>query len=124
MPLREISPTRQVKGEDKRKWFASSTMDLIVWSNEIDEITGFQICYGKGNEEKAFTWTARNGFSHLKVDDGERKGELGRKASPVLTVDADCDVPAIVSLFRSEAENIPEDIRRFILSRTSEYASS
>lgn len=124
MPLKEISQTRQIKGEDKRRWFVSATMDLIVWSSEAGEITGFQICYDKGREEKAFTWTARKGFSHMRVDDGEGKGELGRKASPVLTVDSDCDAPAVAALFTSEAENLPDDIRQFVLSRIRGYVLS
>lgn len=120
MPLKEILPTRQVKGEEKRKWFSSVTMDLIVWLNEADEITGFQICYEKESEEKAFTWTGRKGVSHMLVDDGEGKGELGRKASPILAANAACDAPAIASLFKSEAENLPDDLQKFILSRIKE----
>ena len=79
--LKEYLQVRQIEGESKRRWFSDDYFDLIVWFDEQDEITGFQLCYDIHHVQRAVTWQKDSGFSHHKIDDGEnRPGKA--KASP------------------------------------------
>jgi hypothetical protein len=81
--LREVRKVRQIKGESRRRWFDDDYFDLIVWFGEEDEIVGFQLCYDRRGEQKAFTWQQEFGYMHHRVDQGEDKpGKL--KATPIL----------------------------------------
>ena len=83
--LREILNVSQVPGTHSR-WFASTFLDLIVWYDKDMAITGFQLCYDKGREEKALTWRRDSGYSHNKIDDGEGRA-YRQKMTPILVAD-------------------------------------
>lgn len=90
-------------------------MDLIVWlSGESDgEIVAFQLCYDKTRGEKALSWKAGPGFSHMTVDDGETNA--GKyKGSPLLTPDGAFDSAAVQRCFDAAAQALPDDIRDFV----------
>ena len=84
--LRELSHVRQISGGRPRRWFQSHDEDLIVWYAENGSIYGFQFCYGRNRKERALTWTAEQGFSHNKIDAGDRDG-MRYAGTPILVAD-------------------------------------
>jgi len=53
--LREIQEVSQNSGEPDRRWFSSTSMDLLVWVNQDEEIVSYQPTYDKPHTEKALT---------------------------------------------------------------------
>ena len=95
-------------------------MDLIVWYNrERTQITGFQLCYRKGTEEKAITWREREGYSHTTCDDGE--GDTGQyKMTPILIPDGPFDHRSVMELFQKNSENLEQELVGFISNKIKE----
>ena len=118
--LREILNVRQIKGEPLRRWFSSSHFDLIVWYGSPDSPTGFQLCYNTGKDEKALTWQAPEFYSHMGVDDGERR-PLRHKGTPILVVDGEFDAPSVIRHFLKEGKELPQDIAELIVSRLTQF---
>ncbi len=112
--------TRQISGEPPRRWFTSSTMDLVVWLDETGRLQAFQLCYGKPRQEHALTWSNATGFAHLRVDDGSPPG-LGHKNTPILLAE-EGKAPDLLSLFRACTTGLPEDIVRTVQARLREYS--
>ena len=54
--LVEIKNTKQRENECLRRWFNCSTMDLIVWFDEKENIFEFQLSYNKPHNEHALNW--------------------------------------------------------------------
>ncbi len=117
--LKEVSNVRQITGEGSRRWFTDQTFDLILWYDDKNEISGFQLCYDKKVRERALTWRKDKGFSHERVDDGELPGRM--KMSPVLAPDGSFDAAAIASRFHRESAEMDRDIARFVLATIAAY---
>jgi hypothetical protein len=113
--LRELPEVRQVRDEPRRRWFADDYFDLIVWSDQSGEISGFQLCYDLSGDERALTWRQTTGFSHQGVDDGELQRPY--KATPILVEDGSCDYAALAQLFRERSRNMDEQVARFVLGK-------
>ena len=111
--LREIKHVSQFPREPFRRWFAGSFMDLFVWYDDQRNITGFQLSYRKGEEEKSVTWYRDKGFTHETVDDGEARS--GRhKMSPILVPDGVFDREDVLDLFQSKSRPIEPEIVNFV----------
>ena len=121
--MKEIINVRQIPGETKRRWFCSAVMDLIVWINDKDIPTGFQLCYDKGQTERAITWTNLYGFTHMEVDDGESLFGAGYKATPVLISGGVIDTYMVNKLFLANGTHLPEDIANFVSDKLREFSS-
>jgi hypothetical protein len=113
--LRELAAVRQVLAEPERRWFADDYFDLIVWFDTKGEITGFQLCYDIPGEERALTWHRSKGFSHQRVDDGERQRPY--KATPILVAAGSCDYAAISQLFKERSRAIDEKVAKLVLDK-------
>jgi hypothetical protein len=88
-------------------------MDLTVWLDDRDEITGFELCYDKGKNERAVRWARDAGFIHERVDDGE--GRPGRyKATPVLLPDGLFEAKKISRSFHGNSRDIDQRIAEFV----------
>jgi len=111
--LREIRNIKQETGEPERRWFSSSDMDLITWHKGY-EITGFQLCYDKGRDEHALTWTSAHGFTHRRIEDGEQKGAR-HKMTPILVPDGTVDLKRIRDQFDEASSEIDPELRGFVL---------
>lgn len=112
-PLREIRFVRQVEGERRRRWFTSETMDLIVWIDETWAPVAFQLCYDKGTNERALTFSADGKVSHERVDDGE-SDRAPLKATPVLIVGGYFDPIRVKRLFDEASLDLPKPILAFV----------
>ena len=120
--LKEIKNVRQVPGERPRRWFTSTTMDLVVWCDEADCPIGFQFCYDKGNVERALVWDAKSGFAHMTVDDGEASGGMYYKATPILVADGRFDAVRVSALFEADSVHMPIGLKKFIAEKINSYA--
>ena len=115
--LKEIRDVRQNPGEGFRRWFRDDRFDLIVFypSREMEEIKGFQLCYGKENGERVLTWLKSRGYRHNKVDDGEIP--YRNKMSPILVKDGIFDPDSVLGEFREAAAEVDAEITEVVESR-------
>ena len=111
-PLLELKPTRQVKGEPRRRWFASPGADLIVWLLDDGAFHGFQFCYDKEGDEHALTWMEGHGYSHMAVDTGSVFG--WGSGTPLLVPDGVIEADRILELFRGESTLLPPEYASFV----------
>lgn len=118
--LRELSDTRQVPGEPRRRWFCSPELDLIVWVDDADEPVGFQLCYDKLLGERALTWRAGRGFDHAAVDNGEGM-PTKYKGTPILVADGAFDSRRVSDIFREASDEVSAPIRRFVTDTLGRY---
>jgi hypothetical protein len=114
--LREISETRQIRGEPRRRWFNSDAMDLYVWYDNEDAPLGFQLCYGKPNEERALTWFRPASYSHMRVDTGGPAGGQGR-GTPLLVVDGIFDPASVSAQFARLGAELPGDVQGLVAAK-------
>lgn len=122
--LKEITEVRQIEEEGFRRWFSDSYFDLIVWyaDESQGEIVGFQLCYDKPGVERAVTWRKGEGFSHDRIDDGERV--FNSKMSPVLAEDGAFDRAGVLERFEDAAGQVDPDLQAFIRIVLKEYPGS
>lgn len=118
--LREITATRQIPGERRRRWFRSTDMDLVIWLDAAGAPDGFQLCYNRLTDEHALTWNEAPGFTHLAVDDGEGP-DLPYKATPVLVADGTFPKAAVCARFAAQAEELPVDLRDYVTARHARH---
>ena len=117
--LREIKEISQKRGEPKKRWFTSLSMDLFVWLSEEEEIISYQLTYNKPHDEKALTWNREKGFSHSGVDDGSRSGK--HPGSPLLVKDGVIKPTKIISMLRKDAGDLKPWIKNFIVSGIEDH---
>lgn len=115
--LKEIRDAQQPAGEPLRRCFSDPQLDLYVWYGEGDHILQFQLCYDRGPDEKAFTWSATHGVVHHGVDDGSQSGRFTVKGTPILTGRRPLDVAPLISLFRTHGGKLEHDLYQFVLTR-------
>lgn len=118
--LREIQNVRQIPGEHRRRWFQSSSDELIVWYAADGSIQGFQLCYDRETRERALTWKLGRGYLHQNVDDGEAVG-FAHKRSPILLPDGRFDARRVLERFTAAASEIPGDIVTFVAGKLTEH---
>ncbi len=82
--LNEFERLRQDKN-GFRRLFSDNNCDLYLWyDNKTDKnLVGFQIVYKSNIDLKALTWTKKEGFYHLAVDEGRNRGGQ----TPLLVLD-------------------------------------
>jgi len=114
-------PPRTIAGEPPRRWLADEYFDLIVWYQPDGGIDGFQLCYDKLRKERALTWIASQGFSHLAIDAGESKPRSNR--TPMLVADGVFPAELVQAEFARRSQLIDEDLRRLVLDKIDEYVS-
>jgi hypothetical protein len=114
--LIEVTNTREIEGEPRRRWFWDHAVDLYVWYDDAGEVVQFQICYDKGPNEKALNWNRGTGLSHRGVDDGE-SGVFRMKSTPILTGRSELDLVAVRRVFEPAAGRLEYDLHEFILQK-------
>ena len=110
--LREIKPVKQNPDEGFRRWFTDEYWDLYVWTDEDEEITGLQLCYGKPNNEHALTWFRDRKFIHTKISSS--RPFAGNIMSPILVADGVFDNKSVAERFWNDGRDIEEELRRFV----------
>ncbi|ADN02727.1 hypothetical protein [Spirochaeta thermophila] len=117
--LREIRHVRQEPGVFRR-WFQDEYFDLIVWYRDdgpptVERIVGFQLCYDRQGDERAFTWQAAGGWSHMRVDGGDVPFSI--KQSPVLMPDGEFRTDEVLARFLEASTRLEPQLVRFIVER-------
>ena len=104
--------TRNPRHPD-RLWFTDHEHDLFVWFDPQKRPVGFQFSYNKNSDEHAIQWTAENGFSHDKIDDGENY-DGSYKMTPIMVPDGSFDNRKIADHFKSISDNLEPGLVEFI----------
>ena len=120
--LHEIKNVRQEPGGGRRRWFETEGIELVVWFDPADEITGFQLCYDFGRGAHALTWRAGSGFSHAAVDGGDASPL--RNEVPVLTPDGEVPWQEIARAFDEHSETLEPELRALVHDRLAERANA
>lgn len=113
--LSENRNVKQEPGAGRRRWFESDGLDLVVWLDAADRITGFQICYDFGRGEHALTWRAEGGFMHDAVDAGDETPL--KNLSPILVPEGSAPWPRLLETFRERSAKLEPVLREFVESR-------
>ena len=99
--------------EFRTRWFSDDYFDLTLWQRDDGSIVRFELSYNRRVNEHALTWDEQGGFSHLKVDDGER--EAGQfKMSPMFMADGVFNWKDIAERFERESRGIEAKIASFV----------
>ena len=98
--FREITVSKQATDGPKRRWYQSDYFDLFTFQDDTGAFTGFQLCYDVERNERAFSWSAANGFFHDGVDDAAVPQS---QASAILLPEGRLDSGTVVPRFTREA---------------------
>jgi hypothetical protein len=119
--LSEIRHVRQIRGEGTRRWFKDHHFDLIVWYDDDNSLSGFQLCYDTRGQERAFTWTREHGSQHERIDAGETPGHS--RMSPVIVADDAPPGGRVAERFLMESARVDPEIARLVYDTISRYPS-
>ena len=119
--LIEVTNVRQINGEPRRRWFTNEYFDLYVWLDEGDDIVGFQLCYEKLANERSLTWMREFGYTHDRIDEGDKPGRL--KGTPIVVKNGHFDHEKIANIFNKESREIEDRISRFVYEKILKYPS-
>ena len=101
--------------EPGRRWFTSEQLDLIVWMDPDSSVGAFQLCYDKNGDENAVTWSRKEGYSHHRVDSGERSPT--KNQTPILEAGGEFSKERVAAEFSAAAANLEFSLRSFIVER-------
>ncbi len=119
----ELQEVRQIPGEGGRRWFKGHDMELIVWYEDEacrSNPMGFQLCYDLSGTERALTWSANSGYSHTRIDTGERP--FSAKMTPILVQDGSLDTKQLRESFEAEATALEPPIVELVREKIGSYA--
>ena len=119
--LYEIKNVKNYENEPDRRSFFDHDIDLTVWSDENENIIGFQICYDKLDNPHALTWWENSGYQHHEIDDGEDSRSLGFKGIPILMPDGFFDKHKIADLFYEKSRELDPKISEFVYEKLVQY---
>ena len=117
--LRELRNARQVAGERKRRWFLCNEIDLVVWEEDSEVISAFQLAYDKHRDEHCISWKKDEGFVHYVVYDGEPFP--GVNNTPLLYADGAFECNRVLARFLDLASEVPLNIVTFVESKLREF---
>jgi hypothetical protein len=122
-PLWETQRSGQWQGQTFTRWWTNKCTDLIVWyKKDRRSPVGFQLCYNKGTDEHALTWTVKEGYRHNRIDDGETRSiAAGYKMAAVLVPDGSFDPKRIAERFLLDLGDVDQNTAAFVYARLMEY---
>ena len=119
----ENKQVRQRPEEGFRRWFMNRYFDIILWYDKPDgQLLGFQFCYGKPYDERAYTF-ATSFTSHHFVSSHTTDFREHPLATAVLKGDAGLIPEAVIEKFRDDSYNLDQDLLTLILDKIGEYNS-
>ena len=98
--------------QPSRRWFASQTMDLMIWYDHANRPVSFQLAYDKSSNEHAIVWRCHQGLRHHRVDDGEDNPRAN--ATPILLPANAPDWIAIEQAFCRQSAQLKPDIVQLV----------
>ena len=123
MKLREFLNYKQESGAGKRRYFSSTSLELVVWYNEDGSREGFQICYRLMGREKALTYKEKRGYYHNNVStcipfSEYRRNPFGHASSafkmPFLVPNGAIPRDHVVNLFEESCDGLEEELTAWI----------
>ena len=108
------SGSREVYGDD--------LMDLVVWYDEKQSISGFQLSYATLTDPHAVTWYRAKGLFHHRIDVGDFKP--GRHGSPVLERDGVVPHRMLHDEFLQRSKALSDGLRILVLAKIEEFDSN
>jgi len=122
--LVENKNVRQRPEEGFRRWFLNDYFDVIVWyESAAGELTGFQLCYNRTVDERAFTWQRNKRSSHFVSSGSDERGTPWI-ATAVLHGDAGVVPPAVLERLRAEQGDLDDTLLELIVTAAGEYNES
>lgn len=119
--LSENRSVRQRPDEGHRRWFVNEFFDLILWYESArGQLTGFQLCYDRHAEERAFTWQRGKQSSHYVSSGTDEKGLLGF-ATAVLHGDAGPVPETVLHRLEEEQGELDDEILLMVVKRIKEF---
>jgi hypothetical protein len=98
-----------------RRLFENEGYNLYVWyDRKGGAITGFQLVYFLGDEQKALTWTSDGGYSHNTVDGWD---SVRFNKTPLLVMDGDFARYRILGELESDLLAMEPAIGRLVLEK-------
>lgn len=116
-PLAEIASVVQRPGEPRRRWFASESLDLLVWLDEAARPIGFQLSWRDGGAGHALTAREGEALLHERVDEGGRGGAGYARSATLHAAADDYDLALIQPRFVAASHKLPEDLRAYVLQQ-------
>ncbi len=105
--------------EGARRSFHNEFFDLFVWYDANKNISSFQLCYDKFNNERSLTWGKDGYFTHECLDE---KGELlWGKRKFFIKKKKKFEKDLVVKRFQTDSRTIDDKIASFVLSKICEY---
>jgi hypothetical protein len=120
--LHEIRNVKQERGAGRRRWFESDDLELVVWLDRDDHVTGFQLVYDVGHGEHALTWREGTGFAHSAIDSGDESPLVNR--TPILEPDEHAPWNEITHLFDERGGTLEPELRQMIHDKLAEQAGA
>lgn len=118
--LSENRGVRQRPDEGFRRWFVNDYFDLIVWYEHRDgPMVGFQLCYSRGIDERAFTWNRGTRSSHYVSAGGDERAHW--LATAVLHGDAGPVPQHVVDRLREERGDVEDTLLGVIEREIGDY---
>ena len=93
--------------------------DLYVWTGENNEVSGFQLCYGKPDNEHALTWRRSGKFVHTRISGPGRYA--GNLMSPMLVANGFFDYRQVSARFWDDSSGLEPNIRTFVYMKIREF---
>src|SRR5688500_2758542 len=112
--LRELDHVQQDAGPHHRRWFASDTLELIVWTGDDGAVESFQLCATGGADEWGVGWRRGERLGFFGVDTGEGR-PFSYKASPVLIPAPARDLTGLVQEFQAQGGGLEDRVRAAVL---------
>ncbi len=120
--LHELKNVKQEHGAGRRRWFESDGLELVVWWDAHDAITGFQLCYDFGRGDFALTWRPATGFAHSAIDTGDESPFVNR--TPVLNPDGEAPWGRLAQLFEARSATLEPGLRRLVRDKLAERVAA
>jgi uroporphyrinogen-III synthase len=113
--LREVSNVVQRPREPRRRWFASETLDLLIWVSDAGDPLGFQLSWHDGGKGHALTSRLGEPLAYERVDEGSRGGAGYARSATLHTAIEDYDIALIQPRFAAVSAELPAGFRAYVL---------
>lgn len=119
--LSENKSVRQRPEEGYRRWFLNEYFDVVVWyESRGGQMYGFQLCYDRHHDERAFTWERGKQSSHYVSSGADERGRPWI-ATAILHGDAGPVPKDVVSRLVEERGELESALLETILERVGAY---
>jgi hypothetical protein len=99
----------------------SNDLDLILFFSEKNEIREFQLCYDKNQYEQMLSWNARQGYSHMAIDDGESVEAVSYKQSPLIVPNGAYSLHRILDKLMETEGQLPKGLLAFVKEKIQQH---